>query len=61
MYILTVQNHRGNEKAMAFKFIKTSSCSSCTISDWLKKTLKQTGINTDLFKAYYGPVWVMNL
>ena len=25
---------------------------SCTISAWLKKTLKQTGINTDLFKAH---------
>ena len=25
---------------------------SCTISDWLKKTLKQAGINTDLFKAH---------
>ena len=25
---------------------------SCTISGWLKKTLKQAGINTDLFKAY---------
>ena len=24
---------------------------SCTISGWLKKTLKQGGINTDLFKA----------
>ena len=25
---------------------------SCTISGWLKKTLKQVGINTDLFKAH---------
>ena len=25
---------------------------SCTISGWLKKTLKQAGINTDLFKAH---------
>ena len=25
---------------------------SCTISGWLKKTLKQTGINTDLFKDH---------
>ena len=25
---------------------------SCTISDWLKKTLKQAGINTDLFKVH---------
>ena len=25
---------------------------SCTISGWLKKTLKQGGINTDLFKVY---------
>ena len=25
---------------------------SCTISGWLKKTLKKAGINTDLFKAH---------
>ena len=25
---------------------------SCTISGWLKKTFKQAGINTDLFKAH---------
>ena len=25
---------------------------SCTISGWLKKNLKQAGINTDLFKAH---------
>ena len=25
---------------------------SCAISGWLKKTLKQTGINNDLFKPY---------
>ena len=25
---------------------------SCTISGWLKKALKQVGINTDLFKAH---------
>ena len=25
---------------------------SCTVSGWLKKTIKQAGINTDLFKAH---------
>ena len=26
----------------------------CTISGWLKKTLKQAGINTNLFRTHSG-------
>ena len=29
-----------------------NAVTSCSISGWLKKTLKQAGVNTDLFKTH---------
>ena len=42
-----------HEKQLLLSSIRShNAVLSCTISGWFKKTLKQAGINTDLFKAH---------
>ena len=42
-----------HEKKLLLSSIRPQNAvGSCTISSWLKKTLKQAGINTKLFKAH---------
>ena len=42
-----------HEKQLLLRFIRPhNAVVSDTISGWLKKTLKQAGINTDLFKVH---------
>ena len=42
-----------HEKQLLLSSIRShNAVVSCTMSGWLKKTLKQAGINTDLFKAH---------
>ena len=56
MDILTVQNHGGSPIMKNQLFLSSirphNAVVSYAISGWLKKTLKQAGINTDLFKDY---------
>ena len=75
--MLTVQNHGGNLIMKSNSLAQNQFQSSirphltivfCTISGWLKKTLKQAGINTNLFRTHseallhkIKPVWVVQL
>ena len=52
-YLFRTKDIRGSETALFISFIKPFKVvSKATLARWLKQTLKNSGVDTDVFKAH---------